>query len=105
MSADLTVGCRILAEQEIIDAYGHISARYPGRDDCFIISRGMSPALAQPDDFIALDFEGKVVEGNGFPNAEWPIHASIYQARSDVQSVLHSHSELSRIFSLSPVKL
>lgn len=105
LSADLTVGCRILAEQEIIDAYGHISARYPGRDDCFIISRGMSPALVQPEDFIALDFEGKAVEGNGFPNAEWPIHASIYNARADVHGVLHSHSELSRIFSLSPVKL
>jgi L-ribulose-5-phosphate 4-epimerase len=105
LAQELAMGCRILAEQEIIDAYGHLSARYPGREDAFVINRGMSPALAQAEDFIALDFEGKVLEGNGFPNAEWPIHACIYQARADVGSVLHSHSDLSRIFSLSPVKL
>jgi len=98
----LTAGCRILAEQQIIDAYGHISARLPGADDRFVISRGMSPALVKPKDFIVLDLDGKVVEGNGQPNAEWPIHARIYHARPDVGSVLHSHSPLSRIFSLSP---
>lgn len=65
----------------------------------------MSPALVTPEDFILLDFQGKVLEGSGLPNAEWPIHSCIYRARPDVGSVLHSHSRLSRIFSLSPVKL
>jgi hypothetical protein len=44
LAQELAMGCRILAEQEIIDAYGHLSARYPGRDDVFVINRGMSPA-------------------------------------------------------------
>lgn len=101
----LTMGCRILAEQEIIDAYGHLSARAPGRDDCFVISRAMSPALVEPGDFLIMDFEGNVVQGEGFPNQEWPIHACIYRARPDVGSVLHSHSKWSRIFGLSPAKL
>lgn len=101
----LTLGCRILAEQDIIDAYGHLSARVPGRDDQFLINRAMSPALATEQDFVVMTLDGKVVEGNGFPNQEWPIHASVYRARPDVASVLHSHSRLSRIFSLSPVKL
>jgi len=105
LAQKLTTGCRILAEQQIIDAYGHFSARLPGAEGRFVISRGMSPALVQPEDFIVLDFEGNVVEGKGFPNAEWPIHACVYRARPDVQSVLHSHARLSRIFSLSPVKL
>jgi ribulose-5-phosphate 4-epimerase/fuculose-1-phosphate aldolase len=101
----LTLGCRILAEQDIIDAYGHLSARVPGRDDRFVINRAMSPALATEQDFVVMTLDGEVVEGNGFPNQEWPIHASVYRARSDVASVLHSHSRLSRVFSLSPVKL
>lgn len=101
----LTVGCRILAEQEIIDAYGHLSARLPGDDQLFVMNRGMSPALVEPEDFIVLDFEGKVVSGTGYPNQEWPIHACIYRARADVGSVLHSHSRLSRIFSLSQRRL
>jgi ribulose-5-phosphate 4-epimerase/fuculose-1-phosphate aldolase len=101
----LTMGCRILAEQDIIDAYGHLSARVPGRDDQFLINRAMSPALATEEDFVVMTLDGQVVEGNGFPNQEWPIHACVYRARPDVASVLHSHSHLSRVFSLSPVKL
>lgn len=97
----LTMGCRILAEQDIIDAYGHLSARVPGEPGYYMMNRGMSPALVVPDDFIVCDQNGKVVRGKGHPNGEWPIHARVYAARSDVQSVLHSHSRLSRIFSLS----
>lgn len=101
----LTIGCRILAEQDIVDAYGHLSARLPGDERLFLMNRGMSPALVKPEDFIVLDWEGKVVRGNGYLNAEWPIHACIYRARPDVGSVLHSHQRLSRIFSLSRHKL
>ena len=101
----LAVGCRILTEQEIIDAYGHLSARVPGSTDRFVINRAMSPALATQEDFVVMTLDGQVVEGNGFPNQEWPIHACVYRARPDVASVLHSHSRLSRVFSLSPVKL
>lgn len=105
LAAELTLGCRILAEQEIIDAYGQISVRVPGADGLFMINRGISPALVEPDDFIVCDAQGGIVHGSGHLNSEWPIHACIYRARSDVTSVLHSHSRLSRIFSLSRHKL
>uniref|UniRef100_UPI00397B6399 class II aldolase/adducin family protein n=1 Tax=Salmonella sp. SAL4438 TaxID=3159893 RepID=UPI00397B6399 len=59
----LTMGCRILAEQDIIDAYGHLSARVPGRDDQFLINRAMSPALAVEEDFVVMTLDGEVVEG------------------------------------------
>jgi ribulose-5-phosphate 4-epimerase/fuculose-1-phosphate aldolase len=101
----LTTGCHILAEQSILDGFGHLSARLPERADHFMIPRGISPALVTPDDFIVLDLDGNVVSGGGQPNSEWPIHASAYAARPDVQSVLHSHARLSRIFSLSRRKL
>lgn len=101
----LTIGCRILAEQDIVDAYGHLSARAPDRENCFLITRAMSPALATPGDWLVMTFDGEVVAGDGFPNQEWPIHACIYRARPDVGSVLHSHSKWSRVFSVSPVKL
>jgi L-ribulose-5-phosphate 4-epimerase len=101
----LTTGCRILAEQEIIDAFGHLSARVPGRDDLFIIPRQMAPALVTPGDFVVMDLDGKVVQGDGFPNQEWPIHACVYRARADVSAVLHSHSMWSRIWGLAPIKL
>lgn len=105
LAADLTLACRILAEQEIIDAYGQISARVPNSDGLFMINRGMSPALVEPNDFIVCDLTGKIVHGNAHTNSEWPIHTSIYAVRPDVTCVLHTHSRLSRIFSLSRQKL
>lgn len=105
LATRLTTGCRILAEQDIVDAFGHLSARVPGNDELFLMNRGISPALVRSEDFIVLDWDGKVVHGDGLPNAEWPIHACIYRARPDVGSVLHSHQRLSRIFSLSQHKL
>ncbi|MDA1324993.1 MAG: class II aldolase/adducin family protein [Proteobacteria bacterium] len=105
LAEQLTLGCRILAEQEIIDAYGQISARIPDTDTHFMINRGMSPALVTASDFLVCDLDGGIIDGDGHPNAEWPIHTSIYRARPDVRSILHSHSRLSRIFSLSHRKL
>jgi ribulose-5-phosphate 4-epimerase/fuculose-1-phosphate aldolase len=96
----LIEGCRILAEQDILDAYGHLSARISRTS--FLISRGMSPALVTKSDFLVMDVTGKVLAGEGAPNVEWPIHAGVYRARPDVGSVLHSHARLSRVFSLSP---
>ena len=66
----LTLGCRILTDQSILDAYGHLSARLSDRPDQFMISRGMSPALVEPEDFIVLDLDGKMMAGSGHPNAE-----------------------------------
>jgi HCOMODA/2-hydroxy-3-carboxy-muconic semialdehyde decarboxylase len=105
LAEQLALGCRILAEQNIIDAYGHLSARMPDDPDHFMINRGMSPALAEAGDFIVCNQQGEVVRGDGHPNGEWPIHAAIYRARADVKSVLHSHSKMSRIFSLSHRKM
>lgn len=101
----LTLGCRILAEQEIIDAFGHLSARVPGQSDLFIISRQMAPALVTAGDFLVMSLDGEVVQGDGFPNVEWPIHACVYRARSDVVSVLHSHAMWSRVWGIAPIKL
>lgn len=105
IAAELTVACRILAEQEIIDAFGQISARVPDADGLYVINRGISPALVTDSDFVVCDLAGKLVWGEGHLNSEWPIHASIYRVRPDVACVLHSHSRLSRIFSLSRHKL
>src|SRR5262249_9697758 len=39
------------------------------------------------------------------PPNEWPIHACILKARPDVESVAHTHSKWSTIFSVLPIKL
>ncbi|WP_104118335.1 class II aldolase/adducin family protein [Arthrobacter sp. B1805] len=50
---------------------------------------------------LRLGETGNVLAGEGRPPVEWPIHSSIYRSRPDVNAVLHSHSPMSKVFSLS----
>jgi L-ribulose-5-phosphate 4-epimerase len=100
----LATGTRILYEHGLFDAFGHLSARLPGTDR-FLINPRQSPALLRPETVLTMTLDGEVVEWEGQPNSEWHIHASIYRARPDVRSVVHAHTEMSIIFSQSPVGL
>jgi len=84
---------RILANEGVFDAFGHISVRNPENPDTFWISRAISPAAVTKDDLIEMDFEARMVSGNPnyTPFAECVIHAAIYKVRPDVSSVCHPH--------------
>src|SRR3954468_9558691 len=91
---------RLLVEQGILDYSGHVSARIPGRD-AFVIQIGsQSRAEVSPETMLVVDYDGKVIEGDGQPPSELPIHLEILKARPDVQSVLHSHMELAIAFTM-----
>ncbi len=100
----LATGTRILYEHGLVDAYGHLSYRLPDTDR-FLINPHQSPALLRAETVITMNLNGDVVEGDGEPNTEWYIHACIYAARPDVFSVCHAHTEMSILFSMSPVGL
>ena len=79
---------------------GHVSTRIPGRD-AFVIQIGStSRAEVSPESMLVVDYDGKVLEGDGQPPSELPIHLEILRARPDVQSVLHSHMELAIAFTM-----
>ena len=91
---------RLLVSQGILDYSGHVSTRIPGRD-AFVIQIGSnSRAEVSPDSMLVVDYNGKVIEGDGQPPSELPIHLEILKARPDVQAVLHSHMELAIAFTM-----
>lgn len=90
---DLVAGSRILAMHEVLDAYGHISARSDKRPDHFIMSRSRAPALVTAADLMELGPDSEPATGDlrkGF--IERYIHGEIYHTRPDVMAVVHSHS-------------
>lgn len=87
---DLVTASHILHQQGIAAAFGHVSARIPGTDT-FIFPPRMSPALVSRENLLVLDIGGRQLSGDGRPNTEFWIHARIYKARPDVQSVCHVH--------------
>jgi HCOMODA/2-hydroxy-3-carboxy-muconic semialdehyde decarboxylase len=92
--ADLVDANRILADQGIVDAFGHVSARHDGRADCFLMSRNLAPGLVTEADILEYDVatgEAVHAEPPRLYLERW-IHSEIYKARPDVMAVVHNHS-------------
>jgi ribulose-5-phosphate 4-epimerase/fuculose-1-phosphate aldolase len=103
---DLVAASRILAQYEVLDAYGHVSARSDKRPDRFIMSRAVAPALVTAKDLMELDADSEALAGDkrkGF--IERYIHGEIYRARPEVMAVVHSHSPSSIPFGVTRTKL
>ena len=90
---DLVAANRILAEQGVVDGFGHVSARHDKDPQRFLLARSMAPALVSAADIIEFDLDGNAVNAEGRTvYLEIFIHGAIYKARPDVQAVVHSHS-------------
>ncbi len=90
---DLVIANRILAREDVVDAYGHISVRHPERPDRFFLSGSRSPELVTLDDIIEYDLDCNPIDPRGRAQyVERPIHGAIYRRRPDVMSVVHNHA-------------
>jgi ribulose-5-phosphate 4-epimerase/fuculose-1-phosphate aldolase len=90
---DLVTANRILADQGVLDGYGHVSIRVPGDPKHFLLARSVAPELVTPSDILEHDLEGNANAPAGTALfGERFIHAAVYAARPDVQAVVHSHA-------------
>ena len=97
---------RILANEGIFDAFGHVSARNPENPKTFFIARAIAPEQVTKGDILEVDLEGNVVTKTAMkPYQERIIHAAIYKVRPDVNSVVHAHPASIIAFSVSTVPL
>jgi L-ribulose-5-phosphate 4-epimerase len=112
----VALGNRIMFHQGLADYHGHVSARIPGTRQFFI-----KPVLAPlgsiaAKDIIKVDIDEykQVCEANWAkagnkrevtrvkaPPRETMIHAAIYEARPEVNSVVHTHQPLATAFSVA----
>ncbi|TMK30580.1 MAG: class II aldolase/adducin family protein [Alphaproteobacteria bacterium] len=100
---DLVIANRILAREDVVDAYGHVSVRHPDNPHRFLIARSLAPELVGPDDIVELDLDGEPVRDDGHKlYLERFIHAAIFAARPDVMAVVHAHAEDTLPFGIAP---
>ena len=92
--ADLVDANRILADQGIVDAFGHVSARHDAQPDRFLMARNLAPGQVSAADLLEYEVAtGEAVQADP-PRLyleRW-IHSEIYKARPDVMAVVHNHS-------------
>ena len=103
---ELVTANRILAREGVVDAFGHVSIRDPGDPGRFCLSRARAPECIEADDIMAFTLDGQAIDPRGRkPYAERFIHAAIYEARPDVQAVVHNHSPAVIPFGITPTPL
>src|SRR5262249_58208590 len=86
---ELVVANRILAHEDVVDAYGHISVRSPDNPRHFFIARSLAPELVERDEIVELGFDGEPVREESRPlYLERFIHAAISEARAGVPAVV-----------------
>src|SRR5262245_41374381 len=81
---DLVAANHILAGENILDGYGHVSVRHPRLKDRFLLSRSVAPELVKADDILEYGLDGEPIDAKGKASyKERYIHSEIYRARAD----------------------
>ena len=103
---DLVAANRILASEGIVDVFGHVSVRHPANPGRYLLSRARAPELVEAADILEFALDGTPVDPRA-PTAykERFIHGALYEARPDIQAVVHNHSRKVIPFSVSEEKL
>ncbi|HLK49755.1 MAG TPA: class II aldolase/adducin family protein [Bryobacteraceae bacterium] len=103
---ELALANRMLSEEGVLDAYGHVSVRDPRNPNRFYLARHMPAGLVTPSDVIQYDLDSKALSGD--PNAGYTerfIHGEIYKVRPDVMAVVHDHAPELVAFGVSATPL
>ena len=98
----------ILHNNNVLDAYGHLSVRNPNNASVFFMSRNEAPALvSSPDDIVEYYIQDASPTKPDAPNGfiERYIHSEIYKKYPGVNAVVHSHSTAVIPFSITPTPL
>lgn len=91
--ADLVTANHILADQGVLDSYGHVTVRSFRNPRHFLMSRNRAPGLVAAEDVMEFDENSLPVDQRGrqIYNERF-IHGEIFRARPDVMAVVHSHA-------------
>ncbi|MGB6350109.1 MAG: class II aldolase/adducin family protein [Pseudolabrys sp.] len=106
---DLVAANRILADQGLLDGWGHVSVRHDRDPNRFLMARGMAAQLVTAQDIIEFDLDSRPVDTHGLPMSalftERYIHGEIYKLRPDVIAIVHTHAPSLIPFGVTKVPL
>jgi ribulose-5-phosphate 4-epimerase/fuculose-1-phosphate aldolase len=89
---DLVTANHILAHEDVLDGYGHVSVRSPSNPNHYYLARAGAPGLVAVADIVEYDLDSNPVSNPGATGyTERFIHGEIYKARPDIMAVVHCH--------------
>jgi L-fuculose-phosphate aldolase len=81
-----------------VETWGNISARDPETNLIYLTPSGMAYDGIVPEDIVVMNLNGEIVEGERVPTIETSMHIGIYNARPEVNAVIHTHPIYSMVF-------
>ncbi len=85
-------GVRLLRKGLLTQTSGNISVRLPS-GAMAITPTSIEYDTMTPADIVVCDMDGAVLEGVRAPSSETPLHAAVYEHRSDIGAIVHTHSQ------------
>ena len=106
LRTELVLANHILSNENVLDAFGHVSARHPERPGHFLMSCSRAPELIEQEDILEYgpDSQPLALDGQAL-YIERFIHGEIYRTRPDVHAICHHHAAAIMPFCIAGVRL
>lgn len=88
----LEANLELVRRSLVVFTFGNASGFDRASGIAIIKPSGVPYDQLRPEDLVAIDLEGKVVEGNLRPSSDLPTHIALYRAFDGVNGVVHTHS-------------
>jgi len=97
---------RMIANEGVLDAFGHVTMRHPTDPGRYLMSRSRGPELVQPEDIHEFTLDSQIIKPiEARLYGERVIHGEIYKARPEVNAVCHHHAPPILPFCISGMEL
>ena len=98
-------GIKMLKDGLTVGTWGNFSLRDPETGLIYITPSGMDYETLKTTDVVVLDSEINIVDGECTPSVEKGMHIAIYNAREDVNAVVHTHPLYSTVLCVNKMEL
>jgi|UniRef100_A0A7C5EMC0 L-fuculose-phosphate aldolase len=96
--------CQLLHQKNLIAAMdGNVSVKFG--DGLLTTPSGVNKGFLEEDQLIMVDWNGRVVDGEGQPTSELALHLAVYRLRPEVEAVVHAHPPVATAFSIAGISL
>ena len=104
LKQEIVMICRMMHQKNLIAGLdGNVSVKCG--DHLLTTPSGVNKGFLRMDQIITVDWEGRVVQGEGHPTSEMAMHLAVYRLRAEIGAVIHAHPPLVTAFSIAGISL
>ncbi|RKX84972.1 MAG: class II aldolase/adducin family protein [Spirochaetes bacterium] len=98
-------GLTMVKQRLTVGTWGNISIRDTETGLIYISPSGIDYADIRVDDIVVLNSDMEVIDGKAVPSIEKGMHIAVYNARKDVNTVIHTHPIYSSVLGVNHMEL